>query len=119
MSVCKGGAAAAGGPIEEKSRKKSKNRGGNMHRGQRKPKTITIESYRNKSIELGESEAEGLLPLSSRETTPLSNTEKSQNLAKKQPAPSPPQQQIDDKHFFSGNPFVEVTKGIIHMYKNK
>lgn len=90
-----------------------------MHRGQRKPKTITIESYRNKSIELGESDVEGLLPSSSRETTPSNNVDKLQKQTTKQPAHPQIQQQIDDKHFFSGNPFVEVTKGIIHMYKNK
>lgn len=48
----------------------------------------------------------GLLPSSSRETTPLNDEEA-----------------VDDtdenKAFFSGNPFVEVTHGIIHMYKKK
>lgn len=103
--LIEGGAGAVGAP-DEKSTTKSKNRTANVHRGQRKPKTIKIESFRNKDVErAAATEAEGLLPSSSRETTPLNE-------------PTQPLQ-IDDKGFFSGNPFVEVTKGIIHMYKNK
>ncbi|XP_066149173.1 BRCA1-associated protein isoform X1 [Euwallacea fornicatus] len=48
----------------------------------------------------------GLLPVSSREQTPM--TEKD------------PVELAEDKGeigFFSGNPFVEVTKGILHLYK--
>lgn len=92
----------------DKGSKKTKNRGqnSNVHRGQRKAKTIKIESYSNKSIE---GKVEGLLPSSSRETTPQTDA-----------TPVAQQHlQVDDKSFFAGSPFVEVTKGIIHMYKNK
>lgn len=98
--------AGAVGATDEWLTAKKKNRTANVHRGQRKAKTIKIESFRNKDVErTAGTETEGLLPSGSRETTPLNE-------------PTQPLQ-LDDKGFFSGNPFVEVTKGIIHMYKNK
>lgn len=77
------------------------------HRGQRKPHKITIETYSNKNTEYGE-KTKGILPPSSREVTPV----------QEQP-PSALPIDAEDVHFISGNPFVEVTKGIIHLYKKK
>lgn len=71
--------------------------------GQRKPKNIQIETYANKV--LGE-EATGVLP-KSREVTPLTETSSALD------APT------SEIKFFSGNPFVEQTKGILHLYKKK
>ncbi|KAF7268061.1 BRCA1-associated protein [Rhynchophorus ferrugineus] len=74
------------------------------NRGQRKARDISVETFPSR-LE-GHREDWGLLPISSREQTPL--TEKTAiELA-------------EDKGeigFFSGNPFVEVTKGILHLYK--
>lgn len=49
----------------------------------------------------------GLLPLCSRETTPSSDKNKE------------PIEEKGEIGFFSGNPFVEVTKGILHLYKEE
>lgn len=75
-------------------------------RGQRKPKKITIESYRNR---LDSDESRGVLPKSSREQTPMDETPP--------PPPLSVQEFPGEIAFFSGNPFVEVTKGILHLYK--
>lgn len=77
------------------------------HRGQRKPKSIRIDNYTCAEMEQS-SEKRGILPSSSRETTPMVSED----------SPANPEHTYD-KTFFSGNPFVEVTKGIIHMYKRK
>lgn len=79
------------------------------HRGQRKPKSIRIDNYTCAEMEQS-SDNRGILPSSSRETTPMASEDSQTNA-------NP--DHIDDKTFFSGNPFVEVTKGIIHMYKKK
>lgn len=76
------------------------------HRGQRKPKNIQIETYAN--IVSGE-EAKGVLPKSSREQTPLTETSEASSV------PDTP----NEVKFFSGNPFVEQTTGILHLYKKK
>lgn len=76
------------------------------HRGQRKLKVIKIESFSNNTNETVNEEKEGILPPASRETTPLDDQA---NLS----------EYFDEKGFFSGNPFVEITKGIIHLYKKK
>lgn len=73
------------------------------YRGQRKPRKIKIENYASSDID--PTIEKGILPSSSRETTPMDE-------------PLPPEYS-DDKTVFSGNPFVEVTQGIIHMYKKK
>ena len=75
-------------------------------RGQRKPKQITIETYTNQMYDV-EGEFKGVLPKSSREQTPLDEL-----------PPSIPEFS-NEINFFSGNPFVEVTKGILHLYKKK
>lgn len=79
-------------------------------RGQRKPKKISIESYRNRldSAEGGSDESRGVLPKSSREQTPMDEV-----------PPAPVQEFPGEINFFSGNPFVEVTKGILHLFKRK
>ncbi|XP_003436037.2 BRCA1-associated protein [Anopheles gambiae] len=78
-------------------------------RGQRKPKKITIESYRNRLLDGGPApsdEYRGILPKSSREQTPMDEV------------PPPATTEIlGEINFFSGNPFVEVTKGILHLFK--
>lgn len=74
------------------------------NRGQRKPRKIKIENYASADVDPDEEKGKGLLPSSSREVTPLSDQ---------------PVEYGDDKTFFSGNPFVEVTQGIIHMYKKE
>lgn len=84
-------------------------------RGQRKPKKISIESYRNRldsSSELAgdESRHVGVLPKSSREQTPMDEIA---------PVPAVHQEFPGEINFFSGNPFVEVTKGILHLFKRK
>lgn len=75
-------------------------------RGQRKPKKITIESYRNRLDSAGNDESRGVLPKSSREQTPMDEV-----------PPTSAQEFPGEINFFSGNPFVEVTKGILHLYK--
>lgn len=78
-------------------------------RGQRKSKKITIESYRNRlDSEAGANESRGVLPKSSREQTPMDEV-----------PPASVQEFPGEISFFSGNPFVEVTKGILHLYKRK
>ncbi|CRK90903.1 CLUMA_CG004592, isoform A [Clunio marinus] len=75
-------------------------------RGQREPKKIQIETYANvvsfDEIEVSE---KGVLPKSSREQTPLEDSAA---------IPEVP----GEINFFSGNPFVEQTTGILHLYKN-
>lgn len=76
-------------------------------RGQREPKKIQIETYAN-VLALDDSEVtdQGVLPKSSREQTPMDEV---------QSVPDVP----GELNFFSGNPFVEQTTGILHLYKNK
>lgn len=73
------------------------------NRGKRVPTKITIENYQNKSNDGIVKDYEGILPTSSREQTPLEDQK---------------MEFMEEVNFFSGNPFVEVTKGIIHLYKN-
>lgn len=77
------------------------------HRGQRKPKSIRVDNYTCSEMEKSD-EKRGILPSSSRETTPMEDSQVNANA-----------ESTYDKTFFSGNPFVEVTKGIIHMYKKE
>lgn len=76
-------------------------------RGQRKPKKIQIETYANVvTADDPDSVEKGVLPKSSREQTPLDEI---------QPIPEVP----GELNFFSGNPFVEQTTGILHLFKKK
>lgn len=105
LAVTEGGAAAAAAKIEKATGNKN-SRSLQNHRGQRKPKVIKIESFSNNTNETDNEENQGILPSASRETTPLDE----------QAAQT---EYFDEKGFFSGNPFVEITKGIIHLYKQK
>ncbi|XP_060532914.1 BRCA1-associated protein [Cylas formicarius] len=73
-------------------------------RGQRKARNLRVETFPSRL----ESPREdwGLLPVCSREQTPV--TEKD---------PQEIAQERGEIGFFSGNPFVEITKGILHLYK--
>ncbi|XP_013168022.1 PREDICTED: BRCA1-associated protein homolog 2 [Papilio xuthus] len=68
-------------------------------RGARESKTITVETYA--SVLIGSNTDSGILPTSSRK--------------------SPPEDSVCDEdetiNFFCGNPLVEVTKGVLHLYK--
>lgn len=65
---------------------------------QRKPYDITVETYASKLA----GKVDKTLPTSSRDTTPLRDKDA-----------------IEEIGVFSGNPFVEVTKGVLHLYKEE
>lgn len=73
------------------------------NRGQRLIRDISVETYPSR-LETPRDDW-GLLPPHSRETTPLEDTD---TYDKK-----------GEIGFFSGNPFVEITKGILHLYKEE
>lgn len=75
---------------------------------QRQPRKITVENFSNQqNDDNGAGAAKSLLPsFGSRETTPATAT-------------ADDVKAIEEKGFIYGNPFVEVTKGIIHIYKKK
>lgn len=82
------------------------------NRGKREPRAIRIENYaRGDSSESSSACDRGILPSGSRETTPLDDDEAGAGAAATG--------DTENMTFFSGNPFVEMTKGIIHMYKKK
>lgn len=70
-------------------------------RGQRRPREISVETYPSRL----ESDREdwGLLPAHKSERSP--------------PSPKETEDEKNEIGFFSGNPFVELTKGILHLYK--
>lgn len=71
-------------------------------RGARETRTITVETYA--SVLLGPNSDAGILPTSSRKTPPKDTSISEDD---------------DTISFFCGNPLVEVTKGILHIYKEK
>lgn len=77
----------------------------NPHNDQRQPRKITVENFTNKQNDGDAKDEKGILPCGSRETTPMNSDDTAKS--------------IDEKGFFYGNPFVEVTKGIMHIYKKK
>ncbi|KAL4719292.1 hypothetical protein ACJJTC_005165 [Scirpophaga incertulas] len=82
-------------PAEIEAAKEQKKR----DRGARESKTITVETYA--SVLMGPNSNTGILPTSSRKTPPKNcNTEEEETIG-----------------FFYGNPLVEVTKGVLHLYK--
>lgn len=83
----------------------------NPHNDQRQPHKITVETYSNKQNESSEGcdEPKGILPSGSREQTPIVATIVENNQTS----------DYETMGFFYGNPYVEVTKGIIHFYKKK
>ncbi|XP_039751792.1 BRCA1-associated protein [Pararge aegeria] len=68
-------------------------------RGARDSKTITVETYA--SVLIGPNTDTGILPTSSRQSPPESSIP----------------EDSDSISFFCGNPLVEVTKGVLHLYK--
>lgn len=70
-------------------------------RGSRESKTITVETYA--SVLMGPSSESGILPTSSRRSPPDNSAA----------------EDTETISFFCGNPLVEVTKGILHLYKEK
>nr|XP_032527231.1 BRCA1-associated protein [Danaus plexippus plexippus] len=66
-------------------------------RGARESKTITVETYA--SVVSGRSSGTGILPTSSRRSPPEASNDR------------------ETISFFCGNPLVEVTKGVLHLYK--
>lgn len=75
----------------------------NSNRGKRPIRDISVETYPSR-LETPRNDW-GLLPPHSRETSPLDDKDA-----------------FDAKGeigFFSGNPFVEITKGILHLYKEE
>lgn len=76
----------------------------NLQNDQRQPRKISVENFQNDSL-CSDTATKGILPFSSRETTPMTATDDAKS--------------IEEKGFIYGNPFVEVTKGIIHIYKKK
>ncbi|KOB64836.1 Brca1-associated protein (Brap2) [Operophtera brumata] len=84
-------------PAERDAAKEQKRR----DRGGRESRTITVETYA--SILTGPDIDTGILPSSSRRSPPKSSTS----------------EDAETISFFCGNPLVEVTKGILHLYKEK
>lgn len=72
-------------------------------RGQRPIRDISVETYPSR-LESPRVDW-GMLPVSSREATPLTDNDSYEEKA--------------EIGFFSGNPFVELTKGILHLYKEE
>lgn len=93
------------------------------NRGKREPRQIRIENYgRSDSDPTGAGSSgssssfdKGILPPNSREATPADDDDDGADGG----AAGNDTGSTENKTFFSGNPFVEVTKGIIHMYKKK
>lgn len=75
------------------------------NRGQRKIRDISVETFPSR-LENARDDW-GLLPKCSRENTPGSDKSKESGEEK------------TEIGFFSGNPFVEITKGILHLYKEE
>lgn len=71
----------------------------------RNPHDITVETYPSR-LESPRGDW-GLLPEHSRETTSVKDKE------------TAVVEDTDEIGFFSGNPFVEITKGILHLYKEE
>lgn len=104
-------------------------------RGKREPKKIQIETYANVLLDSSERSDPGVLPKSSREQTPMEeealidSSEKPDSgvlpKSSREQTPMdevqsfPGDQKTTELKFFSGNPFVEQTTGILHLYKNK
>lgn len=87
-------------------------------RGCREPRNITIENY--SSAEEGPTP---LLPQSSNKSHPTSRVSPEESASSISQNPTPEGAAScnvpDQISFFSGNPFVEVTKGILHLFKEE
>ncbi|XP_038217359.1 BRCA1-associated protein [Zerene cesonia] len=84
-----------GNPTEKESATEQKKK----DRGARESKTITVETYA--SVLNGPNAVSGILPTSSRRSPPEGSTS----------------DEDDTISFFCGNPLIEVTKGVLHLYK--
>ncbi|KAF9810668.1 hypothetical protein SFRURICE_021121 [Spodoptera frugiperda] len=82
-------------PAEMEAAKEQKKK----DRGARESKTITVETYA--SVLTGPNTDTGILPTSSRRSPPENSMS----------------EEDDTISFFCGNPLVEVTKGVLHLYK--
>ncbi|XP_050353506.1 BRCA1-associated protein isoform X2 [Nymphalis io] len=82
-------------PVEVELAKEQKKK----DRGARDSKTITVETYA--SVLMGPNSVSGILPTSSRRSPLEGSTSEDDNTIS----------------FFCGNPLVEVTKGVLHLYK--
>ncbi|KAF9417460.1 hypothetical protein HW555_005463, partial [Spodoptera exigua] len=82
-------------PVEMEAAKEQKKK----DRGARESKTITVETYA--SVLTGPNMDTGILPTSSRRSPPEHSMSEDE----------------DTISFFCGNPLVEVTKGVLHLYK--
>lgn len=80
-------------------------------RGCRKSRELTIETYGN-ADEL----IDGNLKKDDVVKKPNSKSSKKKNKLKKEESTINKTEEIN---FISGNPFVEVTKGVLHVYKEK
>ncbi|XP_045503101.1 BRCA1-associated protein [Colias croceus] len=84
-----------GNPTEKETATEQKKK----DRGARESKTITVETYA--SVLNGPNAVSGILPTSSRRSPPEGSTSDDD----------------DTISFFCGNPLIEVTKGVLHLYK--
>ena len=87
-------------------------------RGCREPRDITIETYSNAE--------EGPTPLLSQSsnksysTSRVNGEESSASISQNSSSEGAASCNVSDQiSFFSGNPFVEVTKGILHLFKEE
>lgn len=78
-------------------------------RSQRKKREISVETFPSR-LESPRDDW-GLLPPHSREVTPVSE--------KKHLSYAKAASDVAEIGFFSGNPFVELTNGILHLYKEE
>lgn len=83
------------------------------NRGKREPRSIRIENYARCDSSESAAGDRGILPVGSRESTPLDDDDEAVGAGAASTCDT------DNMTFFTGNPFVEMTKGIIHMYKKK
>ena len=93
-------------------------------RGSREPKDITIETYSNSAetptpiLPVFESQKSCVIQSTSRENSEEKSISKF-SLNKNDEVSGATSSSPDQISFISGNPFVEVTKGIMHLFKEK
>lgn len=87
------------------------------NRGRRQVKEVTIETFTNSE----NTESASLLKPDSSKKYKKSGPSKDQNASKKdeKTRSNVVDLRLEPIRFFSGNPYVEVTKGILHLYKEE
>lgn len=81
-------------------------------RGCREPREITIENYSNSE--------EGPVPLLQQNLTKSHSTSRMNSEESQITSEGATSCNVAEQiNFFSGNPFVEVTKGILHLFKEE